>query len=186
MQLLVKIIGTCWLLSEVYLSIFKRSKKKNSKIRIKHSLAILWIVMATSFAAGRLITIYFEYPIANSSILTVIGLLILVSGVIIRYSSIWTLGQFFTHNLVIHDDHTLVRKGFYKYIRHPSYTGALMAFLGLGISWNNWLGAGIMFIPILIVFLYRIKIEENMLSEQFGSEYLEYKKRTKRLIPEIY
>jgi len=119
-------------------------------------------------------------------VIAYLGLFLIISGVVIRIAAIRTLGNFFTVNLAIHNDHQLIKKGLYKFIRHPSYTGSLLSFVGLGVSFNNWLSLVVIFIPILISFLYRIKVEEKLMLQQFGSEYINYQKNTKRIIPLIY
>jgi protein-S-isoprenylcysteine O-methyltransferase Ste14 len=58
--------------------------------------------------------------------------------------------------------------------------------MGFGLSLNNWLSLIIIIIPIIITMINRINIEERLLLEVFGTEYEEYKKRTRRLIPMIY
>jgi protein-S-isoprenylcysteine O-methyltransferase Ste14 len=115
-----------------------------------------------------------------------LGLLTIVSGMILRFFSIRTLGKFFTVNLGTESDHKLVKKGLYSYIRHPSYTGSLMSFLGMGLSLNNWYSLFVIFIPVFVTFMYRINVEEKLLLDQFGTEYQEYTDHTKRLIPFIY
>jgi len=104
----------------------------------------------------------------------------------IRFISIWTLGKYFTVDVTIRDDHKLKKDGFYKIIRHPSYSGSLVSFIGFGISLNNWISLTTVVILIMISFIYRIRIEEKVLIDQFGKEYLDYKKNTYRLIPWIY
>jgi protein-S-isoprenylcysteine O-methyltransferase Ste14 len=114
------------------------------------------------------------------------GLGLMLAGMGIRYMAITTLGKFFTVDVSISDDHKLVTSGLYKYIRHPAYTGSLMTFFGFGLSMNNWVSLIIIFIPVLLAFLFRIKIEESALLSQAGIEYSEYRKHTWRLIPWIY
>jgi protein-S-isoprenylcysteine O-methyltransferase Ste14 len=63
---------------------------------------------------------------------------------------------------------------------------SLLTFLGLGLSLNNWAALLIAFIPPFFAFSYRIKIEENVLANEFGQEYTEYRKQTKKLIPFVY
>lgn len=96
------------------------------------------------------------------------------------------LGKYFTVDVTIKKDHQLKTDGFYKYVRHPSYAFSLLTFLGLAIVLNNYISAVIVFVPVFLMFLYRIKIEEKVLTEQFGSDYSDYMKKTKRLIPFIY
>jgi protein-S-isoprenylcysteine O-methyltransferase Ste14 len=71
-------------------------------------------------------------------------------------------------------------------MRHPSYTGGLTSFFGLGLAFANWLSLAILMIIIVIVYLYRMHVEEKVLIASLGDEYLEYSRQTKRLIPGIY
>jgi protein-S-isoprenylcysteine O-methyltransferase Ste14 len=71
-------------------------------------------------------------------------------------------------------------------MRHPSYTGLLLIFLAVGLNTRNWLGLGIIVLLPLAALLYRIHVEEVALTGAFGTEYMEYSRRTKRLIPGIY
>jgi protein-S-isoprenylcysteine O-methyltransferase Ste14 len=111
---------------------------------------------------------------------------LIIFGIAIRLIAIRTLGKFFTVNLNLAEDHLLIKNGLYKYLRHPSYSGSLLSFLGFGISLNNWPALIVIFVPVLLSFIYRINIEEKLMSVQFGNDYDEYKKQTKRLVPLIY
>jgi protein-S-isoprenylcysteine O-methyltransferase len=115
-----------------------------------------------------------------------IGLSFLIMGILIRANAIRGLGKYFTGTVQIKDDHVLVRSGPYKYIRHPAYTGALLAHLGLGLSFSNWFALGLGSIPFIAVALYRMRVEERALAEAFGSEYVAYSQTSKRLIPGVY
>jgi protein-S-isoprenylcysteine O-methyltransferase len=89
-------------------------------------------------------------------------------------------------NLAIATDHRVIDTGPYRYIRHPSYTGALMAFFGLGLAFRNWAALAVMMVPIVGVFLWRIRVEEDALAQALGDRYRDYMGRTKRLVPAIY
>jgi len=180
------IIWASWFISEILLSRFLRAKSPNTKAWDKSSLRIMWITICTSISLGVILMIIAPFPISRSFVIAYLGLFLIISGVVIRIAAIRTLGNFFTVNLAIHNDHQLIKKGLYKFIRHPSYTGSLLSFVGLGVSFNNWLSLVVIFIPILISFLYRIKVEEKLMLQQFGSEYINYQKNTKRIIPLIY
>jgi protein-S-isoprenylcysteine O-methyltransferase len=71
-------------------------------------------------------------------------------------------------------------------VRHPSYTGAMAAFLGWGICIGNWASLAALLLPTLLVFLRRIHVEEAALTAAFGDQYRDYMRRTKRLIPALY
>ena len=82
--------------------------------------------------------------------------------------------------------HRLIDTGPYRFVRHPSYTGALMAFLGLALCLANWVSLAVMLIPVLLVFLRRMHVEEDALLRALGNQYRDYMQRTKRLIPAVY
>jgi protein-S-isoprenylcysteine O-methyltransferase Ste14 len=186
MTLLFKIVWACWFTSEILLNRIYKTKDNQEKDWDKNSLLIIWITISVSIALGVFATNKTEAPITKTSLSNYTGLVLIILGIVIRLIAIRTLGKFFTVNLNLAEDHLLIKNGLYKFIRHPSYTGSLMSFFGFGLSLNNWLSLVIIFIPVLFVFIYRINIEEKLMTEQFGKEYDEYKKQTKRLIPCVY
>jgi protein-S-isoprenylcysteine O-methyltransferase Ste14 len=115
-----------------------------------------------------------------------LGLGLLLAGIIIRWTAIYTLGKYFTGRVLIHDDHRLIRSGLYKHLRHPAYAGALLAHLGLGLSFSNWISLACSLAPFVLAALYRIQVEERALKEAFGEAYVSYSRRTRRLIPKLY
>ena len=115
-----------------------------------------------------------------------LGLALLLAGVCIRWAAVYTLGKYFTCVVLIKDDHRLVRSGLYKHVRHPAYTGALLAHLGLGMSFSNWFSIALSFVPYSVAALYRLRVEEQALRDAFGEEYDDYSRTTKRLIPRVF
>jgi protein-S-isoprenylcysteine O-methyltransferase Ste14 len=118
-------------------------------------------------------------------ILIGVGLGMILSGLIIRIVAIGTLKKNFSSRLRIREGHTLVTNGIYHWIRHPAYLGLILLLLGIPVLLSSVLGFLVMLliVPLLI---HRMKLEEKMLIGQFGAEYEEYMKGTKRLIPFIY
>jgi len=115
-----------------------------------------------------------------------VGVVLALTGLVIRVGSILTLKQYFTYSVAQTENHKLVETGLYKFIRHPGYLGQLMIFAGISISLSNWLAVLCMMIPVTIGYIYRIKVEEGFMIEQMGESYLDYQRRTKRIIPLIY
>jgi protein-S-isoprenylcysteine O-methyltransferase len=114
------------------------------------------------------------------------SVLLVVAGLILRWWAIITLGRFFTVDVTIEKDHELVEKGPFRIVRHPSYSGVLLAFVGLGLSMGNWAALLVIVIPIGSAFIHRMNVEEDALSRALGPRYTEYIKRTKRLLPFVY
>jgi protein-S-isoprenylcysteine O-methyltransferase Ste14 len=114
------------------------------------------------------------------------GLALAVIGLIIRVYSILTLNKQFTYTVTRIEDHELIDSGLYKWIRHPGYLGQLIIFLGISATLSNWISILLMIIPVLSGYLNRIGVEEKFMERQMGQKYLDYKGRTKRLIPGVY
>ena len=120
----------------------------------------------------------------NWTILT--GGIIVILGIMIRVWAIQVLGKFFTATVQIHEEHQLIQQGPYKIVRHPSYLGAFMAFVGSGLLLNSPTGALIAAAAMLTAYRYRIKTEESALLKAFGQRYLDYQQSTKKLIPLVW
>jgi protein-S-isoprenylcysteine O-methyltransferase Ste14 len=80
----------------------------------------------------------------------------------------------------------VVQSGPYRYIRHPSYTGALITLAGLGLALGNWLGLLALLGCMTIAYGYRIKVEEAALVAALGEPYRLYMARTRRLVPFLF
>jgi len=111
------------------------------------------------------------------------GIVLMLAGIVFRQYSIWVLGRFFSTSVRILSDHRIVTNGPYQFIRHPSYTGALLTFVGLGLASRTWGGTLVIVALFGLVYGYRIEIEEKALKTEFGQSYVDYAKKTKRLIP---
>ena len=87
--------------------------------------------------------------------------------------------------MTVKQEHELIRGGPYAQVRHPIYTGLLLAFIGTAIVRGEWRGV----LAVLIVFaaLWRkLRLEERWMTETFGDEYRRYRERTAALIPFIF
>jgi protein-S-isoprenylcysteine O-methyltransferase Ste14 len=100
-----------------------------------------------------------------------------------RYYCMRVLGRYFTFNVAVHSGQTVVEAGPYRYIRHPSYTGALITVVGLGLVLGNWAGMIALVACVGIGYAYRIRVEESALVLALGEPYRNYMLRTRRLVP---
>lgn len=115
--------------------------------------------------------------------LTITGFILTAMGFVIRFISVMALSKQFSTDVRIVKGHELITAGIFKYIRHPSYLGYLIIPFGIGIAFSNWIAMLLFSIPNIFAVAYRIRVEEKVLTESFGQVYIEYKKRTKLLIP---
>jgi len=172
--------------SELGLMLVKRSGVKSSKVqKDKGSLVMLWITITISFMLGFIFANYHHWGYSKY-LAYGIGLFIILIGFIIRWASILQLKKAFTVDVAIGTEHKLKTDGMFKIIRHPSYLGLLLIMVGFSICMNSLISSIIVIVLMFLVILYRIVVEERVLTEEFGDTYKTYKSQTKRLIPWIY
>lgn len=186
MNTATNIIMLLWGASEIFLLLKMRSGSDDVKGKDKKSLSFLWLVIGFSIFFGIFVAKASSLPFYSSEIIQILGLVVLLVSIVFRLIVVYSLGKYFTVDVTIKKDHQLKTNGFYKYVRHPSYSFSVLTFLGLAIVLNNYISAIILLVPVILMFLYRIKIEETALKDQFGKDYIDYMKKTKRLIPFIY
>lgn len=186
---LASFCGLLYFLSEVGLGIAKRARRSGAQAKDGGSLRLLWIVIVISVVLAYVLAGSVPGLSLGSGAATVtqpLGLLVFLSGLALRWYAIVYLGRFFTVNVAIASDHRVIDTGPYRYVRHPSYTGALMAFLGIGLLLNNAASLLVLVVPPVLVFLHRIRIEEAALLGALGDNYRAYMQRTRRLVPGLY
>lgn len=180
-------IAAIWLVSEIVLGRMTRSKDADARKRDKSSLRLLWGTLIPAMIVGVYLGLHgIGFIAAESRIVSIIGLTLVVLGMGLRWIAIATLRRYFTSNVSIQKGHELVNRGMYRLVRHPSYTGSLLSFFGIGLTFANWLSVLVIFVPVLGAFLYRIRVEEQALAAHFGDEYVRYCRTTRRLVPGIY
>lgn len=114
------------------------------------------------------------------------AVLLFAAGIAIRLWAIISLGRFFNTRVALRDQHRLIRSGPYRWVRHPSYTGLLLAFAGAGMAMGDWLASATLIVPAALALRFRIQVEEHALATHFKHDYRGYSKRTKKLFPGIY
>ena len=119
------------------------------------------------------------------SIQNIVGLAFIAVGLTIELIAQFTLRRFYSSTLVIRADHQLITHGIYRFTRHPVYLGVIIAIIGVPVYASSLYGLLLMS-ALIPIFLIRIRIEERMLTDEFGDAYRTYKEATSKLIPLIY
>jgi len=114
------------------------------------------------------------------------GLMMLLGGSLLRRHCWRMLGKHFTGDVKASADQPVIEDGVYRWVRHPSYTGGMLMYLGTGLALTNWMSALIIALSGGAAYLYRVRVEERALQANLGSRYQEYMKRTKRFIPFVF
>jgi protein-S-isoprenylcysteine O-methyltransferase Ste14 len=172
---------------EIVLSVLLRSGKTAQKSDEGSKLVVIG---AANLAVMIGFSVAMAFPglsvRAHWRVLFDVGIAVWLSGALFRFYSMRILGRFFTYDVAISTGQHVVEVGPYRWLRHPSYLGSLVAEIGLGMTLTNWLA---MLLPVLclaVAYAYRIPIEERALVEGLGSPYREYMRRTWRLIPFVF
>ncbi|MFI5264772.1 MAG: methyltransferase family protein [Candidatus Kapaibacterium sp.] len=131
-----------------------------------------------------LCAVFFFYFIGATP-LTLFPVILITAGIAIALWAMLTMrfGNI-TVNPIPKDEAKLVMKGPYAFIRHPMYAAVLIAMLGIAINIETWLAYGV-WIILFVDLLVKMRFEERLLREKF-SEYPEYIKRTKKVLPWIW
>jgi protein-S-isoprenylcysteine O-methyltransferase Ste14 len=116
----------------------------------------------------------------------VAGFVVTAAGVALRIWAVVSLGRFFTTQVRVSTDQSVVSAGPYRWVRHPSYSALLLEVAGLGLAQTDWLSillaAGLP-LPALV---WRIRIEESALRTGLGAAYDEYAEGRNRLVPGLW
>lgn len=180
------VIAVVFLAFEATISLTRRPLP-NAQQKDRGTFQLIWVVITLAILIGIYAGI--AVPAArlpNAEVLYPYGLALFVLGAVLRAWSIHVLGRFFTVQVAIASDHKLIEDGPYKLLRHPSYTGSLLMFVGFLLCYGNALTMAIVLLSVLVVFVRRIVVEEAALATTFGDAWRDYAKRTWRLLPLVY
>ena len=176
-----------WILPEVVAWRLKRSTD-SSKARDRGSLNLIavlwWTGIAMDFSLSLLLP-QAAIPWKRTSLFFV-GICLMLLGIALRWYSAALLGKYFTFDVAIQSGQILVEVGPYHYIRHPSYSGALLTLLGFGLALGNWAGLAANLSCMGFAYAYRIAVEEAALASALGEAYNQYMRRTWRLVPFLF
>ena len=147
---------------------------------------IIWSVYVTQLAAILEAT-YVRYPQSVKwDTIAVVALVAMIVGFGIRTWSVLTLGNLFTMHLDIQNDHTVIRKGPYKIVRHPSYLGAFIMYISTIIFFHSWYSLVVAVVILPVAFVRRIHYEDKLLKAELGEEYQLYCQQVKRVLPWLW
>lgn len=175
-----------WGLMETFGTLTKRGDP--SKARDRGSSWVLVLLMWLGF--GLAFTLSVNFPrgaiVYERAWVFFAGITLMLAGLAFRFYAMRVLGRFFTYNVAVHTGQTVVEAGPYRYIRHPSYTGALITLVGLGLALGNWAALLAILVCTGIAYAYRISVEESALVAALGDPYKQYMRRTRRLVPFLF
>ena len=164
-----------------------RSKPSPGEKTDRGSMA--WVMLTGSLGslAAFVVAPWSRFTIlAHRTAWFALGLGILLAGSLLRRYCFRTLGPYFTGNVRVQAQQPVIDYGPYRLVRHPSYAGGMLMYLGTGLALTNWLSAFIFVAAGALMYSYRVYVEEQALASSLGQPYLDYIRRTKRFIPFVF
>ncbi|GAA2073094.1 hypothetical protein GCM10009840_02670 [Pseudolysinimonas kribbensis] len=176
-------------LGEVVIRIRSSINSAGSGTRPERGSLILLVVALVlglgggAVVAGRVTTL----TLPGQLPLFVIGAALMAAGLALRWWSVVVLGRSFTVEVRVRDEQQVVDRGPYAVVRHPSYTGLALVFVGFGLMLGNGLALALAVGIPLAGLVNRIRVEERMLADGIGEPYRRYLARIRyRLVPFVW
>jgi protein-S-isoprenylcysteine O-methyltransferase Ste14 len=178
----------CYFIIERLLRKGKQALNLKPGVADAGSSQILWIAGAIELLlviVAPLLNIY-QIGYLNRQDIGWLGLILMLSGLIIRYWAAKTLGNYYTRTLQTIEGQKIVNNPPYNIIRHPGYLGTLLLEIGAGLAVKNLLVLLAALVFGIVSRVYRIEVEEKMLARSFGEPYKLYCSNTWKLVPFLY
>jgi protein-S-isoprenylcysteine O-methyltransferase Ste14 len=189
LDLIVQIAALAlWLAAEAYLILRDRTRGKGKREidrRTRNFNTVATVVTLVLAPIANWVPVL-RFDVPGATVVFWFGIVVMFLGLFLRHWSIIVLGRYFRTTIELEKGQKVIQKGPYKYIRHPSYAGIVVFFVGYGLLSKNWLSLLAAVCLPTVSLVYRIRIEEVALAEGLGAEYAAYQGKTKKLIPGIW
>ncbi|HYT22488.1 MAG TPA: isoprenylcysteine carboxylmethyltransferase family protein [Candidatus Polarisedimenticolia bacterium] len=181
-------INALWILFGLYwlLSAFKRKKTKRRETWAQRFVYTLPLVAAAEFLVrpeARRGWLGARFVPANPTVEWA-GVLLTAAGVAVAFWARWHLGANWSGVVTLKEGHELIRSGPYRNIRHPIYTGILLALFGTVVATGEV--RGLLAVAIAwLSFYWKARREESFLSQEFGEKFAAHAKQTGMFLPKF-
>lgn len=177
-----------WIVFAVFWVLAAFVQKRNARrqtvgSRVMQMSIILLLLLPFSIEAQRVGLLYRHlYP--NLLAVHYFGVLLLWLGLGFAVWARFVLGRNWSGIVTVKEGHTLITSGPYAWVRHPIYTGILLALLGTAVTLGTILN--LVEVPVVAFALWlKLRTEEKFMSETFGEQYTAYRQQAKALIPYV-
>jgi protein-S-isoprenylcysteine O-methyltransferase Ste14 len=168
-----------WCVSALKLKSIKRREPRGERlIQLVFMVAAYFLMFNDQFSRGWLAT---RFAPASPSI-GKFGVTVTVVGIAFAIWARWHLGENWSATVTLKEGHELISSGPYRYIRHPIYSGMLLAFVGTALALGEY-RALISVCIVLVAFYTKAKKEERFLTQEFGEKFREHSRRTGMFLP---
>jgi protein-S-isoprenylcysteine O-methyltransferase Ste14 len=186
-QAMMAVIFIGWLLFGMAFVVRKPTAHSKEKKRVSASFGAIalqgagfgltWSLRRDSF------TPIFPAIMPVQLVMAVVAIALVAFAVWMVNAAVRTLGKQWTLAARVLEDHALITQGPYRIVRHPIYSGMFMMMIATGLVVGTWIALLAGSVVFLLGTLWRVRLEEKLLIETFGSQYLEYKRKVPAFIP---
>ena len=180
-QILWLVFAIVWLLAALTSKRAVRRQSNASRF-FQGAVVILGFLLVLQPWRAQAMNIRF-IPVTEGA--TVLGMAFTATGIAFAFWARLAIGRNWSGTVTVKQNHQLIRNGPYGIVRHPIYSGVLLAMLGTAIGYGKvvcLIGLGLTFVG----FWSKWKIEERFMAEQFGAQYIEYQREVKAVIPGVF
>lgn len=181
------LLSLAWVVAEIRLA--SRNKPDSTRLVCteRRSQNVLWLATTAGVVSALFAKAFHGMPVPVGYLpLQITALTMFMSGLALRYWAVACMNHFFTTHVTIQQGHELIVSGPYRVLRHPAYTGLLLALAAAGLAMGDVLSFLLTTLPAYFAVRFRIRIEEKWLRRQFGAEYDNYCNTTGMLFPWIF
>jgi protein-S-isoprenylcysteine O-methyltransferase Ste14 len=172
---------TFWVLAAF---VQKRNARRQTVGSRLMQISIILLVVVPLFVVDRNAGLLYRHLYPHSLVVQYIGVLLLLLGCGFAIWARFILGRNWSGIVTVKENHTLITRGPYAWVRHPIYTGILLALLGTAVTLGTILN--LLEVPVIAcAFWLKIRIEERFMLETFGEQYTSYRQHVKALIPGV-
>ena len=175
------VFGVFWLLAAFAQ---KRTVRRQSSSSRLFQVAIILLAVLPFHAFGGRLEILRQHFLPNAPGIRIVGALLVLAGCGFAVWARFILGTNWSGTVTVKENHVLITRGPYAWVRHPIYTGVLLALLG-----NAVVGGKIAYLlavgAVMLAFWLKLRIEEKFMLETFGQQYATYKQHVKALVPYV-
>jgi protein-S-isoprenylcysteine O-methyltransferase Ste14 len=166
-----------WIISSFGVLKAKRALAAPGRTRLALEMILAWWLMAS----GRLSHTWLATQLLPYSLAQYwMGAAITTAGLGFTVWARIHLGKYWSGNVTLKEGHRLIRTGPYALVRHPIYTGLILAMSGSAIALDQV--RGVLAVAVVVYsFIRKLRLEEKWLTEEFGEEYLQYKREVRAL-----
>ena len=161
----------------------RNARRQSASSRLLQMLIVL-VALSPFFMVDRRFQSLFRHFLPTPPSVQYFGILLMLLGCGFAIWARITIGRNWSGTVTVKENHALITRGPYAWVRHPIYTGILLALLGTAVTLGTVID--LLEVPLIACALWlKIRMEEKFMFETFGEQYTAYRQQVKALIPHV-